>query len=62
MSWLPDNWPPPSTEALTVFALAVIAVEAVALGFAIEVGLPIATGLIGYLQGSKSSIPLPKSV
>ena len=53
MNILPESWPPPTTEALTVFALAIIAIEAVALGFAVQVGLPIATGLIGYLQGTK---------
>jgi hypothetical protein len=53
MTWLPESWPPPTTEALTVFALAVIAVEAVAMGLGVQVGLPIATGLIGYLQGSR---------
>ena len=53
---LPDNWPPPTSEALTVFALAVIAVEAVAMGYAVNVGLPIATGLLGYLQGARDRV------
>ena len=50
---IPENWPPPTSEALTVFTLGSVALAAVFLDRATEVALPIATGLLGYLQSNR---------